>query len=177
MKSAAPALLIGATFCLVSCTYEVPDITEYQSSFCDKELSYCIDLPDAFAGSNWRPTIGPGGETASHVASTRVPSGSLNDVSVYVYHSSPSPHCGNIGVAEPRTARLGEQTAIRGKVDFPPDYELTQLQPDCRAYKPYAASYIFCSDKDDVQVAVCISQVTDDPALANSIFDTFRWTQ
>ena len=98
------------------------------------------------------------------------------DYLVEIYQTEPSPHCKEIGVSDPETKKHAGTQIVRGKVDFPPDYELTKLQPDCRIYKPYTASYILCSEKDDTQVAICISQVTDDPSLANSIFDTFRWT-
>lgn len=106
-------------------------------------------------------------------------SSAANDVAgdyyIAIYYDLPI-QCDNIGVTNPEVSSEQGIPVIRGKVDFPSDYELTELQPDCRVYKPYTASYILCSEKDNVQVAICISQVTDDPALANSILDTFQWT-
>ncbi|MBI3816311.1 hypothetical protein HY285_02065 [Candidatus Peregrinibacteria bacterium] len=66
---------------------------------------------------------------------------------------------------------------LHGRVDIPLDYSASKLTPDCRAYRPYASSYILCSEKGNVQVAVCISQVTDNPKLAEDIFSTFHWTK
>jgi len=38
-------------------------------------------------------------------------------------------------------------------------------------------SYAFCSERDSKQVVICISQVTDNPELAEEIFKTFRWRE
>ena len=37
--------------------------------------------------------------------------------------------------------------------------------------------YAFCSEKDGKTVVICINQMTDNPALAKEIFETFRWTK
>jgi hypothetical protein len=38
------------------------------------------------------------------------------------------------------------------------------------------SAYALCSEKDGKTVVICISQMTDDPQLAEDIFKTFRWT-
>jgi hypothetical protein len=43
--------------------------------------------------------------------------------------------------------------------------------------KTGAAAYALCSEKGGKTVLICISQQTDDSALAKKIFDTFRWTK
>lgn len=48
------------------------------------------------------------------------------------------------------------------------DYEI--------AHGMYSA-YAFCAEKDGKAVAICIQQMTDDEALAKSIFESFRWTE
>ena len=37
--------------------------------------------------------------------------------------------------------------------------------------------YAFCSEHAGKQVTICISQQTDNPKLANEIFDSFKWTE
>lgn len=38
-------------------------------------------------------------------------------------------------------------------------------------------AYSLCSEKDGKTVVICISQMTDNPQLAEDIFKTFRWTK
>ncbi len=38
-------------------------------------------------------------------------------------------------------------------------------------------TYALCSEKAGKTVVICISQQTDNPALAKQIFETFRWTE
>jgi len=38
-------------------------------------------------------------------------------------------------------------------------------------------AYALCSEKDGKRVVVCIQQMTDNPALAEEIFSTFKWTE
>lgn len=45
----------------------------------------------------------------------------------------------------------------------------------CPAIAPATAAYAFCSQKGKKAVAICIQQVTDNSALVQSIFETFRW--
>jgi hypothetical protein len=42
---------------------------------------------------------------------------------------------------------------------------------------PPASVYALCSEKDGKTVVICISQMTDNPQLAEEIFKTFRWTE
>lgn len=86
------------------------------------------------------------------------------------------------------------QDGLWGKVDafdayladFPPD-----TQPRCRPpilewsasedrgiqRMSNDAAYAFCAEKNGKTVLICIEQQTDNPALAEEIFKTFRWTQ
>lgn len=36
-------------------------------------------------------------------------------------------------------------------------------------------AYVFCSEKSGKRVLICLSQMTDEPQLAEQIFSTFRW--
>ncbi len=39
------------------------------------------------------------------------------------------------------------------------------------------SAYALCSEKDGKTVVICLSQVIDDPKMAEEIFNTFRWTE
>lgn len=70
----------------------------------------------------------------------------------------------------------GEKTEW-GKVDFFDIYGMDydpESEPKCRPPVDGAA-YVLCSEKDGKTVLICISQATDNPALAEEIFKTFRW--
>jgi len=58
------------------------------------------------------------------------------------------------------------------KGDFP-----TSVPPLCRpAGGETGAAYVLCSEKDGKRVLICITQVTDNPKLAEQIFRSFHWT-
>ena len=38
-----------------------------------------------------------------------------------------------------------------------------------------AGAYVLCSQKDGKQVLICVSEITDNPQLAEQIFSTFKW--
>ncbi len=40
-----------------------------------------------------------------------------------------------------------------------------------------AAGYALCTEKDGKTVLICISQIKDDPKMAQQIFETFRWVK
>lgn len=109
--------------------------------------------------------------------------------------SVPSCSASITGVSESESLSRANDKTIWGKVDafdapnpdFPPD-----TQPRCRPpvlkwdydisrggviRLSNDAAYALCSEKDDKTVLVCLSQVTDNPALAEKIFSTFRWTR
>lgn len=44
------------------------------------------------------------------------------------------------------------------------------------APKP-TSQYAFCSEKNGKTVVICLSQMTDDPKMAEEIFNTFRWVK
>ena len=58
-----------------------------------------------------------------------------------------------------------------GGMDFPPDFKDLCRPP------VYGSAYVFCSEKEEKTVVVCISQVKDDAELAKKIFETFKWTK
>jgi hypothetical protein len=54
-----------------------------------------------------------------------------------------------------------------------PLYPIDSSQVVCKPIAPHL--YTLCADKDNKMVVICISQQTDNPALAEQIFSTFRW--
>jgi hypothetical protein len=44
-------------------------------------------------------------------------------------------------------------------------------------FRTERAAYALCSEKDGKTVVICISQMQDDPKLAQEIFETFRWVE
>jgi len=120
-----------------------------------------------------------------------------NDIDIELYSDSTVYSCAPSLTGASRTQGLPAtgKYSVWGKVDafdtpnpdFPPD-----SQPLCRPpilkwdYDESRggilrlsddAAYVLCSEKDGKRVLICISQVTDDPKLAEQIFKTFRWTE
>lgn len=110
----------------------------------------------------------------------------LSDFSVQLYPPLPG-SCNNLGVSKPivNHDRINE-TIMWGKVDFrsakwPEDPDMTMPEErygvPCTPLPPATAAYVLCSEKDGKRVLICISQVTNNPDLAEQIFKTFRWTE
>lgn len=97
-----------------------------------------------------------------------------------------------LGISEIREGSDKESKTVWGKVDeqqAAPDPPF----PDALCYIPQencskeeywsggchtgAAAYGFCAEKNGKRVVVCISQITDNPQLAEEIFKTFKWTK
>lgn len=108
------------------------------------------------------------------------PPPSDSDLDIAIHHSHPSCSPSAIGISQPIDltdsngentiwGRTNEREISRG--DFTPEY--TDI---CGPYSG-ESMYAFCSEKDDKRVVICISQQTDDPALAEEIFKSFRWTE
>jgi hypothetical protein len=105
-----------------------------------------------------------------------------NDYSLVVYPPQSLPAdfaCteSNIGVSKAENFTAINSKTILGKVtftgyDYPPNFiKCSSL------YGDNAATYAFCSEKDEKRVVICVSQMTDNPTLAKEIFETFRWTE
>lgn len=112
------------------------------------------------------------------------------DMSIERQNPSPcSPS--TLGVSEPKTIALkNSESAVWGKMmmlnayDRPIDTVCHITAPECTdeelfegTCKTQAATYAFCSEKNEKSVVICISQVIDNPDLAKQIFETFRWTR
>jgi len=66
---------------------------------------------------------------------------------------------------------LFEGTAANDVLCRPPAFVFDEYEQKTGS----AQAYAFCSEKDGKTVLICISQVTDNPELAEQIFSTFQW--
>ena len=126
---------------------------------------YSIEVPIGFSFSELSPNRDY--YYFGYPASNELGLGSIE------FHDTTSCAPDVLGISQPT---IQEKGIAQGKVDYPLDYELKQLIPDCRPYKPDTVSYILCSEKNGKRIAICIFQVIDNPDLAEQIFRTFRWT-
>jgi hypothetical protein len=112
----------------------------------------------------------------------------LSTIEFYVDSSTCSPS--RLGNLQAQSSNTNGTRSIWAKMLLLDAYDRFQdtfcqpFTPDCTdrqlfegKCKSTAATYAFCSQKDGTTVAICINQMTDNPALAQQIFETFRWTQ
>lgn len=83
-----------------------------------------------------------------------------------------------------QTSLLDETEGGWGRVDFFEMYDSGHGYLDYEGERPFCAQpssavsrYAFCSQKDGKTVVICISQMTDNPELAEEIFSTFKWLE
>lgn len=81
---------------------------------------------------------------------------------------------------ESDTCRHLDNGVIWGRPDFPtpahrhdPNYLEVRKNLKCGGL---TGAFALCAEKEGKAVVVCLSQKTDNPALAEQIFSTFRWT-
>lgn len=93
-------------------------------------------------------------------------------------------HCTSTLTGASQVNPISNTNGAWGKVDFFKqftseggmiDYE--GERPLCAQPGPTTFRYVFCSQRGERTVVVCINQMTDNPALAEQIFSTFRWTK
>lgn len=97
------------------------------------------------------------------------------DIAIELYENEESCSEDLLGIWHPQKWEKGVQ-AIWGRVDYfdtQPDYV---REPLCRPFVNGEA-YGFCAEKGEVTAVVCIAQATDNPQLAEDIFNTFKWTE
>lgn len=105
-----------------------------------------------------------------------------DDFSIHLYNNLSKPCSPAItGASESISIEEGSHW---GKVDFFEKYgseggviDYAGERPLCAQPGSAAHRYAFCSEKDGKTVVICISQMTDNPELAEEIFSTFRWTE
>ncbi len=187
-------LILSATF-ILGCTTQQPKIlpiSSFHSSTiqasssdsgsiqCDNTSGYCIDFRDFMNERKWtNDWTGLSGAPTAHTLSNGLNPENAGYVRVDIYHSSTSPYCQNLGVSDPMVSSSASAAVIMyGRVDF---WEITKGDFDLKdrptCFPAGGTSYALCSEHAGKQVLICISQVTDNPALAKQIFDSFRWTK
>jgi hypothetical protein len=104
------------------------------------------------------------------------------DILLEIYH--PTSSCSPLLTGASEIFSLDATSGSWGKVDFFDQYLSGNGIIDYEGDRPVCAQpgsaehrYAFCSEKDDRTVIICISQMTDNPELAEEIFSTFRWTE
>lgn len=124
------------------------------------------------------------GSIALTTYDTRSAKRASNDKALQIY---PLSTCPALGVSSPNI--LGQSNW--GRVDFWDTYGSEQgliELPVCTPPKimdhhsvpldtTKNTAYAFCSEKDGKAVVICIQQNTDNPALAEEVFRSFKWTQ
>ncbi len=108
----------------------------------------------------------------------------------YFISISDSVSCKQMGVTKPEQINHTNALILQGKVDYFDNsgyiYEGSSTntivcRPPLLQYKEDGtpegsnSAYALCSEKDGKTVLICISQLTDNPQLAEEIFKTFRW--
>lgn len=147
-------------------------------SHCD-DLGYCYQVPSVLQSAI--------GEEDVTVFSTNSDSTELEDrYRIQPYHRLSSSCFPSLAGAS-QTTVLAEAGAKAewGLVDFWDIYDSGQgwidydgEPPVCRSSdSPSGASYAFCSEKEEKTVVICVTQQTNNAALAKDIFETFRWTE
>lgn len=148
---------------------------------------YSVVFPKLF--SRWT-TISSGMSGPAYPYFTGLDS-ALSEVSATIYPRDS--RCPALGIQVPLTLDVGGGTAEWGRVDFWDTWgseggvPMDQL-PACEPLQvkdhlslPLDTTtnvvYAFCSEKDEKAVIICIQQATNNPALAEEIFRSFRWLE
>lgn len=96
----------------------------------------------------------------------------------------------HIGALEVKEIQAMGDTTLWAKMPLLSAYDRFQntfchpAPPDCTDTELFTgtcetdyAMYAFCSEQGEKIVAICLSQITDDPEMAEEIFKTFRWVK
>lgn len=123
------------------------------------------------------------------------------DFSIHLYPKTSN--CHSLGISKPLITedKAKDVRTQWGRVDYWDSYDAvtySRNQPTCQPSTIYLLPedatpemrsewdkapqkgqgvYALCSEHNGKQVLVCISEITDNPALAQQIFQTFRWTE
>ena len=112
------------------------------------------------------------------------------DYSIFIHNSNNFTSCSPSITGATQMTPLSESAkkTIWGKVDNfgpyamppplcePPITAKTKEEYWSNHESDGAGAYVLCSEKDNERVLICISQMTDDPKVAEKIFSTFRWS-
>jgi hypothetical protein len=68
-----------------------------------------------------------------------------------------------------------DTNTITGIIPDPPCY-VDKCNNNKFNYGEYKGRYVLCSEHKGKSLRIEVNEITDNPALAKQIFDTFRWT-
>lgn len=189
-------LILGLTFLLSGCQTETQTVGLEEKShkmfYYNDQLKYQISFPPLITESgSWMNSITntKGLFFGSSIDRSIDPPFGRRDVSVEIHHLK-SPSCIPSITGTPQLQKLSDGEIKWGKTKAVSPF--TQLpHPICQppilntedydilrtGDVKYGTAYVLCSEKNSDAIVVCISQVTDNPALAEQIFSTFKWTE
>ena len=152
-------------------------------TYSDNALGYSIMADKKVFIGDWSSRRTSGGQTAHSLWNGHIDDGKDSYVDLYHLDSNCSPT--TLGVSKPKDVSAADTKTLWGKVDFWKIYGGAQGYIDYDGPHPLChegnsengAAYAFCSEKDGKTVLICISQVSDNPNIANQIFDSFKWTK
>jgi len=168
--------------CLSACTVQMQSddlaVPEGFIRYENLEYSYSIDVPaEIFTAP--RPNSGPA-IGFSNYSNLKYPLPE-EAYSVSIQALSPPTNCNNLGIASPQILEDGSKV---GKIDFfdqfkggeNPDPDLIPLCRPTPSGGKHGSAYALCTQKNNKEALVCVSQVNDNPRVANQVLNTFRWT-
>lgn len=184
------ALIFGIMM-LCGCALESPQsISDRFTIHRDSAFGYLISAPHDFDMYGWDGRVTVTGKTSEH-ALWNGKKNSLDEVTVDVFNLSSSCSPDVTGLTSESVSPLpntGGKT-LWGKEPRPSPYgysdalcrtmvtTLTKTEYWQNTGIERSAAYVLCSEKDGKTVVICITQMTDNPAIAKQIFETFRWTK
>ena len=174
-------LIIIGCLALVACKTgpQVADIREGWQRHCNADQAYCFDIPDRL-----EQLVGE-----NDVAVFSTPLSTEKKMQYFVQPFHLTANCSPESTGASQTAQLlNANSKIEwGKVDFFDLYtsgsgenswvDYDKEWPACADSSNATSRYALCSEKDGKTVVICISQMSDNPKLAEDIFKTFRWTK
>ncbi len=183
-------LLILATMALSSCTSLEPynaanEISPFQTIkenwYVYTDSDFSINLPPQFK-KKYKRADGSIGMATYKTGQWELKE---SDSLIQIYYEHPYQDCKNTTVLKPNFKKQennsiilwGKVSGFSGSVDFKEPHCALETGFGSRVdgTERFTTSYALCSEKDEKAIFICIMQVTDNPALAEQIFSTFRW--
>lgn len=164
------------TIILTACNQQGVDISVHEKDFLYKSSDhYEIKVPEDFSYNEYAPS--------GKYYYFGYPINNKIGIRSIEFYPLPS-HCSPSTTGASKRSTLTTTTGEWGRVDFYDGSDWIYAPepfPVCTPPRPQPNSkptaYAFCSQKEEKTVLICISQMTDNPKLAEEIFSTFRWTK
>jgi hypothetical protein len=182
-------LLIGFCSALVACSTHDTN-KQNRIYYTNQAFQYSVTLPATMSDSgSWLNGItrDSGPFFGTKVNRQINPPFGMSELSLKIHHFN-DVHCDSklIGIADKNSIQHTNEKMIWGKMDFykgwnlegwEPPYDKNILVCDYYLGKPQSILYGFCDEKNNKTVIMCLTQLKDNPSLAEDIFKSFRWTK